>query len=103
LRVPNYAILDLQTGTLEFYRLDSSGRYQLETLDEHQRYWIPELKLALGVRQGTKENRSGLWLRWWDEAGNLLLWGSELVEQERQRSLRLAEKLRSLGVDPEQL
>jgi hypothetical protein len=25
-------------------------------------------------------------LRWWDENGNLLLWGAERVEQERQRA-----------------
>ncbi|MCZ8365650.1 MAG: hypothetical protein O9338_23790, partial [Microcystis sp. LE19-251.1A] len=53
------------------------------------------------------------WLRWWDKSGNLLLWGSELVEQERQRAEqerqraeqekqraeRLAAKLRALGVE----
>jgi hypothetical protein len=52
-------------------------------------------------------------LRWWDKSGNLLLWGSELVEQERQRAEqerqraeqerqraeRLAAQLRALGVD----
>jgi ribosomal protein L9 len=52
-------------------------------------------------------------LRWWDKSGNLLLWGSELVEQEKQRAEqekqraeqekqraeRLAAKLRSLGVE----
>jgi Uma2 family endonuclease len=103
LRVPNYAIFELKTGALEFYRLDESGRYHLETPDEHQRYWIPEMNLALGVWEGTRENRIGVWLRWWDEAGNLLLWGNELIEQERQRSQRLAEKLRELGLDPEQL
>jgi hypothetical protein len=65
--------------------------------------WIPEMNLALGVWEGTRENRIGVWLRWWDEAGNLLLWGNELIEQERQRSQRLAEKLRELGLDPEQL
>jgi hypothetical protein len=39
------------------------------------------------------------WLRWWDKSGNLLLWGSELVEQEKQRAERLAAKLRTLGVE----
>jgi hypothetical protein len=62
------------------------------------------------------------WLRWWDKSGNLLLWGSELVEQERQRAeqerqraeqaeleleqeqiycQRLVQKLKELGVNPE--
>jgi hypothetical protein len=57
------------------------------------------------------------WLRWWDEAGNLLLWSSEQAqqerllaqqerqraEQERQRADVLAAKLRELGVDPDRL
>jgi CelD/BcsL family acetyltransferase involved in cellulose biosynthesis len=48
------------------------------------------------------------WLRWWDSSGNLLLWGSEWieqqrqqVEQEKQRAERLAAQLRALGVEPE--
>lgn len=42
------------------------------------------MKLFLGTWQGTRENRSGYWLRWWDEQGNLLPWGSELAERERR-------------------
>jgi hypothetical protein len=70
-------------------------------------------------------------LRWWDKSGNLLLWGSELVEQEKQRAeqekqraeqekqraeqaeleleqeqisrQRLVQKLKELGVNPENL
>lgn len=51
---------------------------------------------------------TGYWLRWWDEQGNLLLWGLELTEQERQRAEqerqraeRLAEQLRAAGIEPE--
>ncbi|ABA21498.1 conserved hypothetical protein [Trichormus variabilis ATCC 29413] len=45
-------------------------------------------------------------MRWWDETGQLLLWGSELVEQERhraeqerQRAERLAAQLRAAGIE----
>lgn len=48
--------------------------------------------------------------RWWDGAGNLLLWSAEQAEhehqrpeQERQQAETLAAKLRQLGVDPDQL
>lgn len=41
------------------------------------------MELFIGVWQGKRENRQGYWLRWWDQDGNLLLWGSELVQQER--------------------
>jgi hypothetical protein len=66
------------------------------------------MNLYLGVWQGTRENRTGYWLRWWDEQGQLLLWGSELAEQERQRAEqerqraeRLIAQLRAAGIEPE--
>ncbi|NET62400.1 MAG: Uma2 family endonuclease [Symploca sp. SIO2E6] len=50
------------------------------------------------------------WLRWWDNQGNLLLTGDERsqlltsqLEQERQRAERLAEQLRQMGIDPDQM
>ncbi|HBL13897.1 MAG TPA: hypothetical protein DD379_21380, partial [Cyanobacteria bacterium UBA11162] len=90
--------------------------------DENQRYWIAEMSLFLGVWEGTRENRTGYWLRWWDEEGELLLWGEELAErereraeqereraeqereraeQERERAERLAAQLRAAGIEPE--
>ena len=53
----------------------------------------------MGVWQGKKAEVTAYWLRWWELSGNLLLWGSELVEQEKQRAERLAAKLRALGVE----
>lgn len=106
LQVPNYAIFEPASGALELYRLDDTGRYSLQPANEQQRHWIPEMNLFLGVWQGTRENRMGYWLRWWDESGTLLLWGAELAEQERQRAEqerqraeRLATRLRELGYD----
>lgn len=56
------------------------------------------------------------WLRWWDIEGNLLFTSEERLEttellleqesqkaeQERQRAEKLAEKLRAMGIDPEE-
>ena len=64
--------------------MDESGKYNLGSPNENNRYWLTQMELFIGVWQGTRENREGYWLRWWDEGGNLLLWGTELVEQERQ-------------------
>ncbi len=86
LQVPNYAIFEPQNAVLELYQLDDSGRYKVQKPDENGRYWIAEMELFLGIWQGTRENRTGYWLRWWDEAGTLLLWGSELAQQERLRA-----------------
>ncbi len=116
LQVPVYGIFHPKTGELEIYRLNQ-GRYEQQHPDENNRYWIAEINLFLGVWQGKKAEVTAYWLRWWDKSGNLLLWGSELVEQERQRAeqaeleleqerisrQRLAEKLRELGVNPENL
>lgn len=78
---------------LEVYQLDTTG-YQLREPDTGDRYWIAQMNLSLGLWQGTRENQTGYWLRWWDENGNLLLWGS-------QRAERLAAQLRAAGLEPE--
>jgi Uma2 family endonuclease len=123
LKVPNYAIFEPDSGSLELYRLDQLSLYKVQTPNAEGRHWVPELSLFLGTWQGRRQNRTGWWLRWWDEAGNLLSWGFEKAEQERQRAEqerqraeqerqraeqerqraeRLAEQLRALGVDPDQ-
>ncbi|MDX2231226.1 MAG: Uma2 family endonuclease [Leptolyngbyaceae cyanobacterium bins.349] len=115
LRVPNYIIFDPATAVLEAYRLQPSGHYQLQPLDTNNRFFVFEMNLSVGVWQGNRENRTGPWLRWWDETGNLLLWGTEQAEQERQRAEqerqraeqerqraeRLAAQLRAAGINPE--
>ncbi|WP_298911418.1 hypothetical protein [uncultured Nostoc sp.] len=50
---------------------------------------------------GVKVNRTSYWLRWWDETGQLLLWGVERLQQEQQLRSRMAAKLRKLNIDPE--
>lgn len=102
LQVPNYGIFDPTNGTLEFYRLDNNEkRYRLDSASEQNRFWIPEIQLFLGVWQGKRDNREGCWLRWWDDQGNLLLWDTEQIEQERQRVEGLAAQLRAAGIEPE--
>jgi hypothetical protein len=86
LQVPYYVIFNPSDGVLEVYRLNDLGRYRLQPAAENGRYLIASLQLYLGVWQGTRDSRTGYWLRWWDETGNLLLWSSELAEQERQRA-----------------
>jgi Uma2 family endonuclease len=99
LQVPVYAIFEPKLGRLEVYRL-IAGKYELQEADDG-RYAIESMGLFLGAWEGKKSQRSGYWLRWWDENGNLLLWGTERVEQERLRGDRLAAYLRSQGIDPD--
>lgn len=101
LQVPNYGIFDLATGSLEFYRLNEEKRYALESPNQQTQFWVPEMQLFLGVWLGRRDHRDGLWLRWWDDQGHLLLWDTEQIEQERQRVERLAAQLRAAGIEPE--
>ena len=94
LQVPYYALFDLESSTLEVYRLGDDKRYEIVKPDAEKRYWMPEMGLALGLWSGRRENREGTWLRWWNAEGHLLLWGQERAE-------RLADRLRSLGIDPD--
>ena len=126
--VPRYVIFRPHTGRIEVYALESE-RYDNQNPDENGRYLIPGLNLFLGVWLGTREGRTGYWLRWWNMAGELLLWPEEraenqrlraeaesqradreqqekesaqtLLEQERQRNQELLARLAALGIDPE--
>ena len=129
LRVPCYVIFNPEVVTLEVYHLDAGGQYTVQSPDEHQRYLIPGVDRWLGIWQGAWEGREGVWLRWWDQGGEMLPLGTELAEQERQRAEqerqraeeaeqrakeaeqraaaaadraeRLAAQLRAAGLDPE--
>ncbi|MBD2250489.1 Uma2 family endonuclease [Nostoc parmelioides] len=116
LQIPIYVIFEPDGGLLEYYQLEN-GRYELKQPDENGRHWVDSMGLFLGTWQGTKEARTGYWLRWWDQAGNLLPWAVEQIEQERQRAEqerqraeqerqqkeRLMAYLKSQGIDPENL
>lgn len=116
LQIPIYVIFEPYGGLLEYYQLENK-RYELKQPDENGRHWIDVMGLFLGTWQGTKEGRTGCWLRWWNRDGNLLLWAVEQIEQERQRAEqehqraeqecqqkeRLIAYLQSQGIDPNNL
>jgi Putative restriction endonuclease len=117
LKVPTYVIFEPEGGLLEVYRLNK-GRYELEMPDPNGRHWIEAMGLFLGTWRGLKIDRNGYWLRWWNAQEELLPWGTEKVEQvqqqaeltlqqqieqERQRADRLADYLRSQGVNPDDI
>jgi Uma2 family endonuclease len=116
LQVPVYIIFDPDGGLVEFHQLEN-GRYELKQPDENGRNWIDSMGLFLGTWQGTKEGRTGYWLRWWDKEGNLLPWAVERLEQESQRAEqerlraeqesqraeRLSAYLKAQGIDPDNL
>ena len=116
IRVPFYGIYEVKKASVEVSHL-VDGRYELMKANERDRYPISAMGVELGIWQGQYGNMEAPWLRWWDAQGNLLLSSDEQSlllssqlkeeqqrgEQERQRAERLAERLRQLGVNPDEV
>jgi Uma2 family endonuclease len=92
--------------TLEVYHLVDS-EYQLQRGNP---IWLPEIGLGIGCEQGTYQGITREWLYWYNEQGKRLLTPEERVQQAeqeaqeaQQRAQMLAERLKSLGVDPDSL
>lgn len=71
--------------------------------------WLETIGLGLTLWAGVFEGVSGQWLRWCNLDGQVIPTGAEdrdlerqRAETERQRADRLAEQLRSMGINPDQ-
>lgn len=98
IRVLYYVVFDplriIQKEPLRIFEF-SVGEY-IPKLDRS----LSRIGLGLTLWDGAYEGHRERWLRWLDHGGNLLPTGVESALLERQRADKLAEKLRSLGVDP---
>jgi hypothetical protein len=73
--------------------------------------WLNAIGLGLTLWSGAfEEDVTRLWLRWCDRQGQVIPTGAEGREQERQRAEverqradRLAERLRAMGIDPDEV
>jgi Uma2 family endonuclease len=129
LRVPYYIVYDGTTNILRAFVL-AGDRYQELILTE-PRIWMPEIELGLGIWYGSFEGLERFWLRWYDANGNWIPTPAEREEQQRQekelaqqqteqqrqekelaqqqaeqqsqRAKRLAEILRQMNIDPDEL
>ncbi len=116
IRIPFYGIYEVKKASVEMYAL-INGHYERIPENDRGHYPIPPMGVELGIWQGLYENMELPWLRWWDSQGNLLLTGEErvaverqqkeLAQQEafqaRQRADRLAERLRQMGINPDEV
>jgi Uma2 family endonuclease len=116
LRIPYYVVFDRYTYELRAFKLDGS-RYASINL-QGDRFWLPELKLGLGIWHGEYQGVEQPWLRWYD-AEDWVLTPVEKeqqraeqerlraeqehfrAEQEHLRAERLMAQLRALGIEPE--
>lgn len=111
LRVPYYAVFDRYESKFQLFVMRGMRYEELELVDE--RFWFEELEVGLGVWSGVYAGTEGRWLRWYDAAGHWIVTPQERVESERERaeqataelaverdrSKRLAAKLRELGIE----
>jgi Uma2 family endonuclease len=102
IRIPFYAIYEVQKASVEVYELIGT-HYQQISPNQRGHYPIPPLGVELGIWEGRESNQTLPWLRWWDREGNLLPTAEQRAEHEKQRAERLAAKLRELGIDPEEI
>ena len=129
LQIPYYFVFSRYTNELRVFRL-IGNRYR-EQFVSGLRFWIPELQLSLGLWEGSYENCHRLWLRWYNAGGDLILTPEEerdlaleaaeqqrlakesaieqaeqqrlAKESEQQRANRMAEVLRAIGINPDEL
>ncbi|MBN4002499.1 Uma2 family endonuclease [Nostoc sp. LPT] len=84
---------------LEVYKL-VNNTYEL---DDNNPVWLSEIGLGIGVERGTYLGIPREWLYWYDQQGQRLLTPQEQAQQAERRAQLLAERLRSLGIDPDSL
>lgn len=110
-----------KANSLQGWRLDNYKGYQ--PIEENPQGWVwcETLKLWLGTWQGKIEDDDAAWLRFYDEAGNLVLLPEEAEQQradaeqqranaeqqradaERQARLNAAPQLLQMGMSVEQV
>lgn len=119
MRIPYYIVFSGYTDELQVFGL-VTNRYQPLALEEG-RFWLEEIQLGIGLWFDNYQGIERHWLRWYDAQGNWILTHEEQefqraeqerqqvqeisleLEQERQRTAKMAEYLRSLGIDPNNL
>jgi hypothetical protein len=103
--VPHYILYDRYSGAWSAYQLLGERYQELEIVND--RLWLPALSLGLGLWQGEYEGITRQWLRWLGASGNWIATPPEQSEQQRdsaqERAARMAERLRALGVDPDEV
>jgi Uma2 family endonuclease len=85
IRIPYYGIYEISNDKLEVYHLRDLS-YQKLAPNQRGHYPIEPLEIELGLWQGSYQNQTQIWLRWWDSQGNLLLIGDERAELEKLRT-----------------
>ncbi|NCJ07168.1 Uma2 family endonuclease [Synechococcales cyanobacterium C] len=116
--VPYYVVFDplqqiqgeteMQGALLRVWTL-TGGQYRELTpadgiVNVSQSVWLGTIGLGLTLWDGSfEETAIRTWLRWCNAQGQVILTGAEGQEAERQRADLLAQKLRELGINPDEV
>ncbi len=108
MRVSYYIVYDptQQLGEKQLRIYELVGRRFRETSET----WLEQVELGLTLWEGEFEGRQDTWLRWCYQDGTVLPTADERAQDEKQqkdqalsRAELLAEKLREMGVNPDDL
>ncbi|MEB3179948.1 MAG: Uma2 family endonuclease [Nostocaceae cyanobacterium] len=115
MRASYYIVYDPshQLGEQVLHLYELRGRRYYPTTDT----WLEQVGLGLTIWEGEFEDRPDTWLRWCNQDGTVLPTGDERAEiaeqraevalqrasQAEHRAQLLAEKLREMGVDPDNI
>lgn len=105
--IPYYAVFDpTQELRGEIFQLFALHQGSYRPLND---FWMEDIHLGLRLWEGAYEGTEATWLRWCDDRGNLIPTTAESrdneksrADSEKARAERLAEKLRELGINPDE-
>lgn len=86
----DYFCYDPDTQVLEGWR-KRSAHYEALKPNEHGWLWCDELQCWLGTWQGKYLEREALWLRFYDERGQIIPHATEAAEQQAEQAQQHAE------------
>jgi len=124
LKVPYYVVFDRYKDRLWAFKL-VEGKYQAQDVSDF-RYWLADLGIGIGIWQGEFQGITRPWLRWYGADGSWMPTDIERADHraneagqqaeverqqreaaeqalrlEKQRSEQMAQRLRELGLDPD--
>jgi len=99
--IPYYVVFDPLRQIQEPEQMDSQvlkvyGLTQKRYVELDRPFYLEAVGLGLTLWDGEFEDHADTWLRWCDRTGQVIPTGKERADQ-------LAQKLRELGVDPDQI
>ncbi|MEQ8464013.1 Uma2 family endonuclease [Coleofasciculus sp. E1-EBD-02] len=103
-RTPDYFVFNpFDPNSLQGWHLDASQQYQPLVPNQQGWLWCQTLGLWLGTWQGTIDRETAVWLRFYDQDGNLVPLPEEAAQQQGFQQGTLRQLLRILSTRFEQV